>query len=131
MTCRRQQLGSVLLMMVFIIALLSTVVMGILEVNTSEIQLMQNHVRIAEALALAEAGLNDAIAQLHADRTWKDGFSDKSFNNGTYTVTLDNTTLTSTAVTGQGYTAVIEADIRVDIFGPPYKVSIESMRINE
>jgi hypothetical protein len=92
---------------------------------------MQNHVRLAEALVLAEAGLNDAIAELYADRTWKDGFSNKSFNGGTYTVTLDNTTLAVTATTSQGYTATIEAEIRVDIFGPPYNVSIEAMRINE
>ena len=127
----RRQSGSVLLMVIFIIALLSTVVMGMLEVNTSEIQLMQNHVWLTQAVVLAEAGLNDAIAELYADRTWKDGFANKSFNGGSYTVTLDNTILTSTATTSQGYTATVEADIRVDIFGPPYKVSIEAIRINE
>ena len=42
-----------MLMVVFIVALLSTVVMGMLQINTEEIQLMQNHIYAAEALATA------------------------------------------------------------------------------
>ena len=57
---RYRQQGSVLLMTVFIIALLSTVTMGLLEMNTEEIQVMQNQVFAAQALALAEAGAGDS-----------------------------------------------------------------------
>ena len=60
-------------MVVFVAALLSAVVMGMLEINTEEIQLMQNGVYAAEALAVAEAGLNDAFAQIRQDRTWAAG----------------------------------------------------------
>ena len=57
-----RQSGSVMMMTVFVIALLSTLVMGILEMNTVDIQIMQNHVNAVEALMTAQAGLNDALA---------------------------------------------------------------------
>ena len=59
--CR--QSGSVLLVVVVLVALLAATVVGHLQVNAEEIQLMQNHVHGAEAMALAEAGLNDALAK--------------------------------------------------------------------
>ena len=74
--------GSVMLMAVFVIALLSILVMGMLEMNTEEIQLMQNQIYAAEALATAEAGLNDAFAEIRADSSWTTGFTDKGFNGG-------------------------------------------------
>ena len=40
------------------------------EKPNKEIQLMQNQVYAAEALATAEAGLNDAFKELRADAAW-------------------------------------------------------------
>ena len=62
--------GSVLLIAIFVTALLSAVVIGILQMNTEEMQLMLNQIYAAEALATAEAGLNDAFAELRADSSW-------------------------------------------------------------
>ncbi len=105
--------GTVLLMVVFVIALLATVVTGILAMNTEEIQLMQNHVYSAQAMAIAEAGLNDAFTEIRQDPNWTLGFQDKSFANGSYTVTVPvpHTNVLSVGTTEQGYVARIEAEI--------------------
>ena len=126
--------GSVLLITIFVVALLSAITIGILQINTEEIQLMRNQIRAAEALATAEAGLNDVFAEIRADSTWTTGFTDKSFNGGSYTVTvtgtLPNRTITSTGTSSQGFVAKVEADITVGSSNP-YVIRIDSLRINE
>jgi hypothetical protein len=117
-------------MVVFVIAVTSAIVIGILEINTEEIQLMQNHVYAAQALATAEAGLNDALAQLRADADWDAGFGDEPFDGGSYTVTVDGATILATGTTAQGFTAVVEADVTVSLGGPPYTVTVNRLRIN-
>ncbi len=126
--------GSVLLITIFVVALLSAITIGILQINTEEIQLMRNQIRAAEALATAEAGLNDAFAELRTDPNWSTGFTDKAFNDDLYTVTiigsLPNLTITSTGTSSQGFVAKVEADITVGS-SSPYVIRIDSLRINE
>ena len=126
--------GSVLLITIFVVALLSAITIGILQINTEEIQLMRNQIRAAEALATAEAGLNDAFAEIRADPNWIAGFTDKAFNGGLYTGavtgTLPNRTITSTGTSSQGFVAKVEADITVGS-SSPYIIRIDSLRINE
>jgi len=131
MKTRHKNAGSVLLMVVLLAALLAAAVAGHLQVNVEEIQLMQNHIGGAEALATAEAGLNDALAQLRADRSWRSGYADKSFNGGSYSVTIDGSTVHSTAVTAGGFMATMEAEVTVAPDGPPYVIRIDGLRINE
>lgn len=127
--------GSALLLTVFAIALLAALVMGMLQINTEEIQLMQNRVWAAQALAVAEAGLNDAFAEIRTDSGWDDGFDDKSFDGGSYTVTvsgsLPSLTMESTGTSSQGFVARVRADVTVDSTGPPYVIRIDNSRINE
>ena len=128
----RQQKGTVLLLVVFVVALFSTAVMGILQINTEEVQLMQNHVYMAEAQAIAEAGLNDALAQLHHDSTWIDGFTDKAFASGTYRVSVDGRTVTSVGTTRQGFVSRVEADLSLSQGNNgTYNIVIIAMRVNE
>ncbi|MHC4617322.1 MAG: hypothetical protein ACYTEQ_06170 [Planctomycetota bacterium] len=126
--------GSVLLIAVFAIALLSAVVTGILQLNTEEIQLMRNQIYAAHAMAMAEAGLNDAFARLRADSGWTAGFTDKAFNGGMYTVTvggaLPNLTIESTATSAQGFVARLAADVTVTS-NAPYVIRVDNLRINE
>jgi len=109
--------GSVFLMVIFAIALFTILVTGMLQMNTEEIQIMRNQIYAAEALAIAEAGLNDAFAQIRADDTWAAGFSDKAFSGGSYTVTvtgtLPNLTIVSEGTSSQDFVARIAADITV------------------
>lgn len=124
--------GSVLLIVVFAVAMLSVLTIGILEMHTEEIQLMQNQVNAAQALATAEAGLNDAFSRI---RQGSDpNIASTSFNGGSYAVTVTGTlpsrTITSTATTSQGFTARERADITVGS-SSPYAIRIDNLRINE
>jgi len=126
--------GSVLLITIFATALLSAITIGILQMNTEEIQLMRNQIYAAQALAITEAGLNDAFSELRVDSSWNSGFSNKVFDDGSYTVTvsgtLPNLTITSTGTSSQGFVARVEADIRVGSVSP-YLIVIDGLRINE
>jgi Tfp pilus assembly protein PilX len=134
MNRKPRQKASVLLITIFVTALLSAVTIGILQINTEEIQLMRNQIYAAEALATAEAGLNDAFSELRVDSSWNTGFSSKSFNNGSYTVTvsgtLPNLTIASTGTSSQGFIARVEADLTVGS-SSPYIMRIDELRINE
>ncbi len=123
--------GSVLLVVVLLVALLAALVMGHLQVNTEEIQLMQNHVGGAEALAIAEAGLNDALAQLRQDPGWRAGYADKPFSGGSYTVVVDGSTVTSRALTSRGFVAKVQAGIMKGTDDSPFIVEVSRLRINQ
>jgi len=120
--------GTVLLIVVFVVALLSAVVMGILQLNTEEIQLMHNQINAAQALATAEAGLNDAFSRI---RQGSDAnIIDESFNGGSYSADYNDGTVTSTGTTAEGFVARVDADITVGS-SSPYIVRIDNLRINE
>jgi len=136
MKAQRNNNGSVLLITIFAIALLSVLVMGMLQMNTEEIQLMQNQVWAAQALAIAEAGLNDALAEIRVDYEWDEGFEDKSFVGGSYSVEVEgdlpNLTIESEGTSSQGFVARVAADITVDTSdSSDYTIRIDSLRINE
>ncbi len=91
---------------------------------------MQNHLHGVQAMAIAEAGLNDALAQLRADSAWNKGFADKPFGKGAYTVTIKDATIASAATTSNGFSARLEADVAIAPEGPPYLIRIDELRIN-
>ena len=126
--------GSVILIAVFTIALMSTLVIGMLQMVTEEIQLAQNHIYFAQAVAVAEAGLNDAFYELRTDSSWNSGFTDKAFGGSSYTVTvagaLPNIAIESTGTSGQGFVARIAADVTISS-GAPYIIRIDNSRVNE
>ena len=135
MKLRFRNSGSVFLMTVFVIALLTALTMGMLQMNTEEVQLMRNQIYAAQALGVAEAGLNDAFAEIRADSSWAVGFFGEPFNSGSYTVdvsgVLPNLTIESEGISSQGFVARIAADITVGSNGPPYVIRIDQFRINE
>ena len=122
--------GSVLLLAIFAVALLAAVAVGMLQLNAEEIQLVRNHMGAAEALATAEAGLNDAFSQLRNDPNWAAGFVDKAFNGGSYTVDVNNLTITSTGTSSHGFTGRVVAEITTGS-ASPYVIRIDRLRINE
>jgi len=122
--------GSVLLVVVLLVALLAAVVMGYLQVNTEEIQLVRNHAGGAEAVAIAEAGLNDALAQLRREPGWSAGYDRKPFGGGSYTVVVDGSTVTSTALTAHGFVAKVQAEITRGTGGSVARLEVSKWRIN-
>ena len=134
MAMRIKNNGSVIVIVVFIIALMSTIVMGIAQLNTEELLIVSNQANFAQAMESAYAGLNDAFAELHSNSSWTSGFTNKSFNSDSYTVSvtgsLPNLTLASTATTAQGYIAKVESDVTVSS-SSPYVVRVDELRRNE
>ena len=130
----RRNNGSAFLLVIFVIALLAAVVMGMQQINFEEVLVMGNQIYAAEALAIAEAGTNDAFSEIRADSSWNAGFTNKAFNGGSYTVTvagvLPNLTIISTGTTSQGFVARVEADVTVGGTAP-YIIRIDNLRINE
>jgi Tfp pilus assembly protein PilX len=133
MRIRKKNKGVVFLIVVFAIALLTTITVGILVMSTEELQLMQNQLYAAQAMCTAEAGLNDAFAQIRSSSSWTTGFTNKAFNGGSYTVivtgTLPNRTVTSTGTSSQGYIARMAADVTVGT-SSSYKIRVDKLRIN-
>lgn len=125
--------GSVILIVIFAIALLSTIVIGMVQLNTEEIQLVQNQVYAAEALCVAEAGLNDAFSELRIDSSWTVGFVKKAFGTGNYSVTVaggvPNLTVESSGTSGQGFVSDVAADITIG-GSAPYVIRVDELRIN-
>ena len=126
--------GSAFLLVVFVVALMAAIVMGMLQINTEAIQVMRNQIYAAQALAVAEAGLNDAFAEIRADSSWSAGFTDKAFGGHSYTVAVTgsapNLTITSTGTTSQSFVGRVEADITTSSTSP-YIIKIDNLRINE
>lgn len=134
MNKRIKHKGTVILIVVFIIALLSTVVVGIAQINTEELMLMNNQANAAQALESAYAGLNDAFSELRLDSSWTSGFTNKSFNSGTYTVaisgSLPSLVVESMATTAKGFVSKVQADVTVSP-DSPYVVRVDELRVNE
>ena len=63
MKMRMKNNGVVFLIVIFAIAPLTTITVGILIMSTEELLLMDNQLYAAQALCTAEAGLNDAFAR--------------------------------------------------------------------
>ena len=139
MKIKIQNYGSVLVMAVFVIALVSALVIGILQINMEEIWLTQHRLYAAQATAVAGAGLNDALAQIRQDANWTAGFSNKTlpaeagFEGGRYSVDVNSNTLTVTADTNAwvGYAATVEAQITVSDGNSPHIIRIDNVKANE
>jgi hypothetical protein len=125
--------GSVLLIVVFVLALTAALVAGMLQLTTEELLQVKNQKETARAFAVAEAGLHDAIAAIRQDISWNSGFSHKPFFEDAYSVSVSGVppllTIDSTGETSTGYRAVLRAEVRTGLTAP-YPVRIESFRVN-
>ncbi|MFA6186377.1 MAG: hypothetical protein WC770_04075 [Phycisphaerae bacterium] len=122
--------GSVLVVVVFAIALLTAFVAGMLQLNAEQTQLMRNEVYAAQAQAIAEAGMADAFSQLRSNSSWTSGYTNKSFGGGSYTVTVGDSNVISTGTSAQGFASRIQADITIG-GSSPYIIRVNKLRINE
>jgi len=126
--------GSAMIVTVFAVAMLAVLTIGILQISTEDVQIVRNQIYAAQALATAEAGLNDAFAQLRSNPNWNAGFTNKAFSGNGYTVTVvgsfPSLTIQSTGTTSQGFVARMSSDVTVGA-SSPYVVRIDKLRINE
>ena len=124
--------GSVLLVVVFTIALMTAMVVGMLQLNSEQIQIMKNEIYTAQAQCIAQAGIADAFSRLYTSQSLPSSFS-SSFGGGSYSVTvtgsLPDPNFTSRGTSSQGFITDIRADVTVDT--STYVVRIDKLRINE
>ncbi|MFA6175586.1 MAG: hypothetical protein WC765_03290 [Phycisphaerae bacterium] len=123
--------ASVLVVVVFAIALLTAFVAGMLQLNAEQIQLMRNEVYAAQAQAIAQAGMADAFSQLRSNSSWTSGYTNKSFAGGSYTVTVADANVVSTGTSSQGFTARVQANITISGSSSPYVIRVDKLGINE
>jgi len=82
------QRGFALIFVIIMLMTVATVGVGFaLKAGMSAV-IAANQVGGTEALYVAEAGLSEAMWKLRANSAWRTGFTDKSFAQGSYTVTL-------------------------------------------
>lgn len=125
--------GSVLVVVVFAIALLTAFVVGMLQLNAEQIQVMKNEIFAAQAMEIAHAGLADAFGRIRSAHSLPASFS-SNFGGGSYTVAvagvLPDPNFVSTGTSAQGFVSKIQADVTVDTAGS-YVIRIDKLRINE
>ena len=127
--------GSVLILAVFAIAIITTLAAGMLQLSYEQIQLMQNQLYATEAFEISQAGLNSAFAQIRDDPNWNTGFAASSFAYGSFTVDVNNTdmpaiTIRSVGTNNKGYSARITANCIVADQGPA-AIRIAKLTVNK
>jgi len=125
--------GSVLLIVVFTIVLLTAFVVGMLQINSEQIQIMKNEIFTAQARAIAEAGIAHAFSRLRTNSSWR-GPDTNDFGNGSYTVIatgpLPVLDVNSTGISAQSFVSRVKADITVGST-KPYKIRINKLKVNQ
>lgn len=137
----KNQEGVALLMAIFALFFITLLIVAFLDITTIDLQIVKNQTTSLKALYIADAGIEDAIYELRQVKEWDDGFTDKPFNDGSYTVTVvvDQDIgefyikiLTSTGTVSSGTTTAqrtIEAQTLVTGRTPgDYKVRISSWK---
>lgn len=99
--CRKSapRRGAALLVCLFIIFVTTTLVVSILDTETLELSALRNAIDYEKAVALANAGVHHAAAELENSSTWRGTVTD-----GAYPA---NDTYQATAVSGLNNTVVV------------------------
>lgn len=99
-----------------VLSLIVLAVLGLLSSAISyTVQALQRasvyELRLAQAQAFAEAGVEDARRELARDPGWRGGFQKKAFAGGAYTVTVSSSS--PPVIESTGYAASAEKTVRV------------------
>jgi Tfp pilus assembly protein PilX len=125
----RSHRGVVLILVVFIVALLSAVVIGLIQVDAEEVQIARNHLGAAQAMAIAEAGFNDELARSRTSGALQ-AIPKTAFAGGTYAVTVVGSDVTSIGRTADGFAARVNATVQVQSGGSPHALNIEEFKVD-
>lgn len=93
--------GASLVLNLLAVAVFSILATVVYSAARTQQRAATSDIRQAQALAIAEAGIDDALRALYINFAWRTGYSNKAFANGFYTVTL--TTDTPPTITSTGY----------------------------
>lgn len=94
--------GSALLIVLALILFISAVGVITLDTANTDIELSYNQLHEDQAFYVAEAGAKQALAALNSNNSWRAGYADQAFGEGSYTVSLTdsvvNTALFDTVI---------------------------------
>ncbi|MBX7168051.1 MAG: hypothetical protein K1X74_17075 [Pirellulales bacterium] len=109
--------GAALLLSLFVIAVTSVMVLGMLDTQTSEAAAVRNAIDYDRALYLAGAAVHSALAELEIDPSWSKGISSTEFPAGSgnhYSATVDQVD-GLIVVTGSGSSGAVTRNLQVTI----------------
>ena len=119
---RTKRRSAALIICIFTMVIVSSMVVLIFEVETTEMAITRNRLDLSRALYAADAGIQHALAMLRADRTWRSGFPSPGVvfppgSNSSYLVTVvdgggGELIVTSTG-TAAGLTKTVRATLAV------------------
>jgi Tfp pilus assembly protein PilX len=99
----RGRRGAALLVCMFIIFLVTLLVVNILDTETLELSALRNAIDYERALALANAGVHHAAAELESSSIWRGTVTDGAYPaNDTYSATAVNGANKTVIVTSKG-----------------------------
>ena len=78
----RTRRGAALMTAIFIMAVTTVIVVGILDTEVLEYSALRNTMNFDRARYLAAAGIYHSLAELERDITWRDGFTNVEFPSG-------------------------------------------------
>ena len=118
--------GAALLVTIFAMIIVSSMVVLALEVITTDMSITRNTLSLREALYVADAGVQHALAKLREDRTvaWRDGFPEPGveFPPGSgwrYVVTVADGGAGEVIVTSTGTVGGMSKTVRATITAAP------------
>jgi len=125
--------GFVLIMTIFAMLFASLLIVATSDLLTTDILITNNLVSDTQALYVADAGIEYAIAQLRQDANWTGSAQPVAFPTGSenaYTVTSTEdegvNTISSTAILESGFQKNLQAEVQVTGQQVPFRVSVLS-----
>ena len=120
----RRARGTALLVCVFAMMIVSSLVVLTLDIQTTEMAITRNTLNYARALYAADAGIQHALAEFRADRTWRSGFPSPGveYPSGSgcrYVVTVEDGMSGEVIVTSTGTVGGLSKSLRATIAMPP------------
>jgi len=100
MVSLHNQKGSALLVALGLLGMLTLLTIMAVKNSNTDVDLSFNHINSEKTFYIAEAGAMRAVTELNNDGSWRTGFASVPFNDGSYTVTVvDSSTDSSLADT--------------------------------
>ncbi|RKX24820.1 MAG: hypothetical protein DRP46_12765 [Candidatus Zixiibacteriota bacterium] len=128
----KNEKGSALLISLMLMGMLTLLAIMAVRSSNTDIDLAFNQINSDKSFYIAEAGAKRSIAKLNDDPTWTTGFSNISFNGGTYTVQITDSSINAALddtiiITSSGWTMDAQSTIEmtvVPIINNPFRYAL-------
>ena len=119
-----QRPAAALIICIFTMVIVSSMVVLVFEVETTEMAITRNRLDLSRALYAADAGIQHALAMLRSDRSWRSGFPSPGVvfppgSNSSYVVTVADGVSGELIVTSTGAAAGLTKTVRATMTVAP------------